>query len=66
MTTREALAELKNVGVNLTYWELRGMIVRGEIPTPRLNSTLKFDWTAGDIARVKDAAAQREAAACKR
>lgn len=52
MTTKEALQELENRGVELTYWKLRGMVTRKEIPAPRMNSTLKWDWTEQDLQNV--------------
>jgi hypothetical protein len=61
MTTREALAALSEQGISLTYWQLRGLIDRNEVPRPRLNSSLAWDWTKADLAivatvvRAKDA-----------
>jgi hypothetical protein len=52
MTTREALAALAEQGTYLTYWKLRGLIDRNEIPRPRLNSSLAWDWTRSDLAIV--------------
>jgi hypothetical protein len=52
MTTREALSALSQQGVSLTYWRLRGLIDRNEIPRPRLNSSLSWDWTRDDLAIV--------------
>lgn len=49
MTTREALASLAQQGIELTYWRLRGLIDRNEIPRPRLNSSLAWDWTPAEI-----------------
>ncbi|GAB4146546.1 MAG: hypothetical protein Tsb009_19260 [Planctomycetaceae bacterium] len=56
VTTREALQELESRGVKLTIWELRGMLMRNEIPKPRRNSSLQWDWTEADLQNVKDAA----------
>jgi hypothetical protein len=65
MTTREALNELASRGIHLTYWELRGMLERGEIPRPRMNSALSWDWTEADIRAVATAAANRQAQEAK-
>lgn len=59
MTTREALEELAGRGVCLTPWELRGMLARKELPRPRLDSALKFDWTDADLRNVESALASR-------
>ena len=59
MTTREALIEASHRGVTLTYWELRGMIERGEVARPRLNSALQWDWTPGEVDRLCEAASSR-------
>jgi hypothetical protein len=52
MTTREFLSALSEQGVTLSYWRLRGLICRNEIPRPRLNSSLAWDWTPADVAVV--------------
>lgn len=52
MTTREFLEALSEQGVTLTYWRLRGLIDRNEIPRPRLNSSLAWDWKRDDVALV--------------
>jgi hypothetical protein len=52
MTTREALTVLSQQGVGLTYWRLRGLIDRNEVPRPRLNSSLAWDWTLDDLQTV--------------
>jgi len=52
MTTRELLASLPDHGVSLTYWRLRGLIDRNEIPRPRMNSSLQWDWQRCDVAIV--------------
>jgi len=49
MTTREALAALAALGVEISYWRLRGLIDRGEVRRPRLNSSLAWDWSEADI-----------------
>ena len=33
----------------VTTWQVRGMISRGEIPKPRINSALQFDWNEADL-----------------
>ena len=64
MTTREALKEVNAAlvaqGRRLTIWELRGMLERNEITRPRVNSALQFDWGSQDIARLKEALAEKE------
>jgi hypothetical protein len=60
MTTREALAELQKSGHTLTVWHVRGLIDRGEIPRPRLNSSLQWDWTASDLDALKLVARERQ------
>ena len=57
MTTQEALRELEKKGISLTYWRLRGLIVRGSVPRPRLNSALAYDWTERDVRNVEAAVA---------
>jgi hypothetical protein len=57
MTTQEALKELEQRGIRLTYWKLRGLIVRGSVPRPRLNSALTYDWTERDVRNVEVALA---------
>lgn len=52
MTTREALQALAERGVEITYWRLRGAIDRGEIPRPRLSTSLRWDWTEADVDRA--------------
>jgi len=65
MTTREAISALSSQGVIITYWRLRGMIERNEIPRPRLNSSLAWDWTASDLRTVANAIREKsEAEAC--
>jgi hypothetical protein len=62
MTTQEALQELTDRGVHLTVWRLRGMISRSEIPKPRMDSSLRWDWTESDIQKVEEAVSQPEGA----
>jgi len=65
MTTREALSVLSSQGVNITYWRLRGLIERSEIPRPRLNSSLAWDWTLNDLQAVANVVRQgQEAEVC--
>ena len=66
MTTREFLKALAEQGDPLTYWRLRGLIDRNQIPRPRLNSSLAWDWTLNDlqvVARVIRERADTEAVA---
>lgn len=63
MTTREALQALKDKGLILTYWRLRGLIDRNEIPRPRLNSALAWDWTPSDVAIVAKVMREKQEAA---
>ena len=62
MTTREALQALKDKGHFLTYWKLRGLINRNEIPRPRLNSALSWDWTTDDVAMVAKVVREKQEA----
>jgi len=52
MTTREFLSALSEQGVSLTYWRLRGLVDRNEIPRPRMNSSLVWDWNRDDVSIV--------------
>jgi|GEM_PF-3242335 len=62
MTTREFLEALANRGVPLTYWKLRGLIHRGTIPKPRMNSSLAWTWSESDLDRVAAAVKGKEPA----
>ena len=63
MTTRGLLELLADEhGLSVTDWELRGMIRRGEIPRPRLNSSLNFTWTGRDVRRIAKVLGRKEAA----
>ena len=60
MTTREALTELATKhSITLTVWKLRAIFDRGEVPKPRLDSSLSWDWTPDDIERVREAVTTR-------
>ncbi len=53
MTTQDIINELSKSGHKVTYWSLRGIVKRGEIPHPKMNSSLCWVWTVRDLERLK-------------
>lgn len=52
MTTTEAIQQIIDRGHSTTEDTIRGMIRRNKLPKPRLDSSLRYDWTEADIDRV--------------
>lgn len=65
MTTTEAIDQIKHRGHELTEDTLRGLIRRGIVAKPRLDSSLRYDWTPADIDEVCERLNQRETQATR-
>lgn len=65
MLTQEAIEQIRERGFEISEDWLRNSIRRGKLKKPRIDASLRFDWTEADIKHVCEVLEERRATSCR-